>query len=482
MVPFNRRRFLQTAGSVATMAALTALAAPASAAAPVDLRVVTRSIEVNGKAAKVFGLLGPDGKPGLVFNAGDRFAVKLRNETAEPALIHWHGLTPPNSQDGVPGVTQPFLQPGESSTYDFPLELPGTNWMHSHHSLQAQRLMSAPLIVRDPAEAGFDEQEVTVILGDFTFRDPAEILTELRHGQMSHMDHGAAQPGMDMPGMDMSSMDMPGMSAQAAGHFNDIAFDAFLANDRTLDDPEVVTVERSGKVRLRIINAAASTNFMIDFQGLTGELIAVDGRPVVPLNARRLPLGMAQRADVRLHLDGAGAWPILFQREGAVERTGIILAAPGAAVARVAGLAGEPTSALDLMAGRILQSRAGLKPRKADRRISVELVGNMMAYSWGMPPAGAANGVIEVERGQRVEIEMINRSDMSHPMHLHGHHFQIVELNGQAVDGAVRDTEVVPVNGRATIAFDADNPGRWMFHCHNLYHMLSGMTAEVRYT
>lgn len=105
----------------------------------------------------------------------------------------------------------------------------------------------------------------------------------------------------------------------------------------------------------------------------------------------------------------------------------------------------------------------------------------MMDYSWSLPQAGAGTGAIEVARNQRIEIEMINRSDMSHPMHLHGHHFQVVELNGQAVDGAVRDTELVSVNSRVTIAFDTGNPGRWMFHCHNLYHMLSGMMTEVRY-
>lgn len=477
MIPLGRRRFLQSGAGLAALSVLTPWPGPAVAAAPVDLRIVTRTIEVNGKAAKVFGLLGPDGKPGLTFDAGDRFAVRLTNATAEPALIHWHGLTPPNSQDGVPGVTQPHLHPGGSFTYDFPLDLPGTNWMHSHHSLQAQLLMSAPLIVRDPAEAGLDEQVATVMLNDFTFRDPAEILEGLRHGQMVHMDHGTAMPGMNMEGMNMPGMAMPG-----GGHYNDIDFDAYLANDRTLDDPEVVGVEAGGQVRLRIINAAASSNFMIDLGTLIGELIAVDGRPILPLHARRFALGMAQRADIRLRLAGAGAWPVLFQREGGRERTGIVLATPGAAIPRLAGSADEAASGLDFLPGRVLPARSPLPRRQADRRIAIELAGNMMAYSWGLQQADAGTGIIEVERDQRIEIEMINRSDMSHPMHLHGHHFQIVELNGQAVDGAVRDTELVYVNSRVTIAFDTGNPGRWMFHCHNLYHMLSGMMTEVRYT
>ena len=88
---------------------------------------------------------------------------------------------------------------------------------------------------------------------------------------------------------------------------------------------------------------------------------------------------------------------------------------------------------------------------------------------------------LTVSQGQRVELDIINRSGMAHPMHLHGHHFQVV-LNGQAIAGAMRDTVLVPANGSVRVAFDADNPGRWLFHCHNLYHMATGMMTEVAYS
>lgn len=83
--------------------------------------------------------------------------------------------------------------------------------------------------------------------------------------------------------------------------------------------------------------------------------------------------------------------------------------------------------------------------------------------------------------GQRVTIEMLNHSMMAHPMHLHGHAFQVIAINGAALAGAVRDTVLVPPMDSVTIAFDANNPGRWAFHCHNLYHMATGMMTEVRY-
>lgn len=462
------------------------------------LTIGTRVIEVKGKAATVFGITqAGSGRHGIVMNAGERFRLRLANESGEAALIHWHGLTPPNAQDGVPGVTQPLLQPGQTHDYDFPVALPGTNWMHSHHSLQEQRMMAAPFIVRDPREAGDDVQEIVVMLHDFTFRDPAEILAGLSRG-MSH-DHGAMTPATDAaPAMDHAAMghateaqptDNAAMDHAAMGHdmpatamagmdLNDVAYDAFLANDRTLNDPEVVRVEKGQRLRLRIINGAASTNFMIDLGTLSGELAHVDGRPIAPVSGSRFPLAIAQRADIFVTLPRAtGAWPILFQREGDVALTGIVVATKGGAIPRIADMAAAPIAAIDRALPMLYRAAEPLPQRPADRRLTIDLTGSMMTYRWGI----GTTADIGVKAGERVELELVNRTEMSHPMHLHGHHFQVVAVNGAPVAGAVRDTELVPIGGRVTIAFDADNAGRWMFHCHNLYHQLSGMMTEVRY-
>jgi FtsP/CotA-like multicopper oxidase with cupredoxin domain len=106
----------------------------------------------------------------------------------------------------------------------------------------------------------------------------------------------------------------------------------------------------------------------------------------------------------------------------------------------------------------------------------------MMPYQWSFDGRTWQDHVpLKVGTGQRVEIELANQSMMAHPMHLHGHHFQVTALDGKAISGAVRDTVLVPINGRVTIAFDADNPGRWLFHCHNLFHMATGMMTELVY-
>ncbi|HKP26852.1 MAG TPA: multicopper oxidase family protein [Dongiaceae bacterium] len=489
MTRLSRRRFLATGAALSAVAFAPAVRA-ASDASAVDLAIASRTIEVKGKAAKVFGLLQPNGVHGLVMNAGDRFRVRLANAVQEPALIHWHGLTPPNDQDGVPGVTQPPLAPGESHDYDFAVALPGTNWMHSHHVLQEQSLMAAPLIVRDPKDAALDEQEVVILLHDFTFELPQNILNGLAKG-MSH-DHGAMsagnadpQAGHDMSnmagadsGMDMSQMPMEGMD------LNDVSYDAFLANDRTLDDPELVRVDKGQRVRLRIINAASATNFLIDLGALSGSLTDVDGRPIVPMIGSRFPIAVAQRADVRVTLpaDG-GAWPVLFQREGDTALTGVVLATKDGRVAKVADQAHHAIGAIDREAPMLYQAVDPLPERRADRELAIDLTGSMMTYRWGIEEQAAmAHHVhLGVADGERVEMTLTNRTEMSHPMHLHGHHFQVVAVGGTRVKGAVRDTELVPVGGSVTLAFDADNPGKWMFHCHNLYHMRSGMMTQVQY-
>ena len=126
------------------------------------------------------------------------------------------------------------------------------------------------------------------------------------------------------------------MAAMAGPDLNDVDYDAYLANERTLDDPDVIRVERNGEVRLRIINAGASSNFTIDLGNVQGALVAVDGNPITPLAGTRFPVAIAQRADVVLRMPPDGtAVPILALGEGRRLRTGIVLQPPGAAVSKI---------------------------------------------------------------------------------------------------------------------------------------------------
>ncbi len=467
----DRRRFIAAGVALSTLPMLRPKSALAATAPAATLRVIKRVIDVDGKSASVFGLLGPDARPGLSLTAGDRFNVRVMNETNEETIIHWHGLTPPWTPDGVPNHPLPLIGAGATRDFDFPLTSAGTNWVHAH-TLQEQRLLAAPLIIKQRETASQDEQEVIVLLHDFSFKSPEELLEGLEKRSASPRDSNGQN---DMAGMARGSMTGSGMATD----INDIDYDAYLANDRTLNDPEAIRVEKGGRVRLRLINGATATVFTLDLGALQGELVAVDGLPVKPIRGRRFPFAMGQRLDVRLALpSGAGSYPILFLREGARERTGVILATQGAHVTKVAPLADKanPIMALDLEAS--LAATNPLVVRQPGRSVAIDLVGDMTAYKWGL---GGLENPLMVNSGDRIEVTLTNKSMMAHPMHLHGHHFQVVAVNGRRIAGAMRDTVHVPPMASVTFAFDADNPGKWVFHCHHLYHMATGMIGFVHY-
>ncbi len=482
-----RRQFLMSVAMGATaLSALSSVRAANAATSSTKLSVAKRTLDVNGRSASVFGLTDQSGKPGFVADAGSTIDLQLANETTESTLIHWHGLTPPWKMDGVPDNPAALLKPAENRAYNLPSGEGGTHWMHAH-TLQEQNLLAAPLIVRTAADRAADEQEVVVMLHDFSFKSPEELLDSLKKGGMPSgmsMDHSkmmGSMPGMQAMHQMMSGgsgMDMSMSGMNMGMDVNDIEYDAYLANDRTLDDPDVVTVEKGGRVRLRIINGATATAFTIDTGALSGDLIAVDGKPVVAVKGSLFSITTGQRLDIRLQLPpDRGAFPVLALREGAAERTGIILATAGADVGKITANGSEKGPILDLSLERQLRSSSPLADREPDRKYSAMLGGDMAAYTWAIQ----TDQPIMAKKGERVRLDLMNMSMMAHPIHLHGHQFQVVAINGTRIAGAVRDTVLMPPMAALTIDFDADNPGRWPLHCHHLYHMASGMMTYVTY-
>jgi FtsP/CotA-like multicopper oxidase with cupredoxin domain len=380
-----------------------------------------------------------------------------------------------------------MLFTGQSDTHDFELT-PGTHWMHSH-TLSEQQLLAAPMIAREK-DAG-DVQDVVIMLHDFAFRTPQEILAELG-GSDAHTGHaaiGANDPhAAHRPAMHHGSGMGHAMPAHAMPdhmmgmvHANDVRYDAYLANDRTLDDPDVIKVEKGGRVRLRIINGGTATAFFISTPGLAAKAIAVDGMACQPLQADAYPLAQGQRIDLLAEIPKeGGAFPVLAQVEDALFLTGVVLTTPGAPLARRAATAQQKQGMLDLAFERGLRASTPLAAKRPDKSFTV-MLGEEAGYRWTIN--GRIHGEhvpVEVRQGERVEMTFMNATTMVHPMHLHGHHFQVVAVGGRGFLGALRDTVVVPAHAPVTIAFDASLKGSWFLHCHHLYHMATGMMTEVR--
>ncbi len=477
----TRRGFIAASAAMVAATAIPRLAFGQTK--PLSLTAATRVLEIDGRAATVYGLVNGAGGQGLILDPGQQFRVDLTNSLDVETIIHWHGQLPPNAQDGVPNLPMPLLKTGEMRSFDYAPN-PGTHLLHSHVPVQEMNLLAAPLIVRTAADVAADRQEVVMFLHDFSFRPAEEVLAEITggmagHGMAAMGDEGVAgmeHSGMDMSGGDMSRMAMGGMAMD----LNDFNFDAYLANDRTLSDPQVVAVEKGGRVRLRIVNAAAATTFWID-TGVPARLVAVDGHAIVPMPGTRFGMAMAQRLDIEIDLPGDGAFPVLALREGARERTGLILATTGAQVSKIdaMGEAEAPAFDTDMAQEMLLQAANPLAARPVDRSHMIMLAGSMQPYLWTIDgQTWDTHKPIDAVSGERVELMFHNMSMMGHPMHLHGHVFQVVNINGKPVNGAMRDTVYVPPMAQVTIALDAGEAARWMLHCHHMPHLSTGMMTE----
>jgi FtsP/CotA-like multicopper oxidase with cupredoxin domain len=470
----------------------------------VRLFVKEAPLNVLGKEVTVIAIEQADGTQGYSPEKADGFHVEVVNQLKVPTSIHWHGLILPNLMDGVPFVTQNPIAPGKSFTYDFPLKQSGTYWMHPHYGLQEQLYNSAPLIIWTPEERAKADRQVVVMLSDFSFTPPEQILKGLKRGmQSTGMTKSSPGKKMETTPSGKMSENMGGSAlkdvvvqkwddqkqrlvrtiVRAPEAEIDVKYDALLANRRTLDDPEIISVNAGESVLLRLIAASSNQNFYVDTGGLEAELLAVDGKAVQPIKGNFFQIGVAQRLDLKVTIPKeGGAYPILAQGEGTKLLCGVVLITKGASVPKLSSTASVSTASLDNTQEKRLLAVNPLSERSIDRALPAALGGNMATYVWTINGAAHPNNnALDIQSGQRAGITFTNSTNMGHPMHLHGHDFQVVEIDGEKVPGALRDTLMVPPRSKMIVAFDADNAGVWPLHCHLLYHLDTGMFTVVKY-
>ncbi|GGL35849.1 multicopper oxidase MmcO [Streptomyces anthocyanicus] len=443
-------------------------------------------------------------------SVGDTLVAELSNQLPNKTTtsIHWHGIAMRNDMDGVPPVTQSAVRAGSTFTYRFITDHPGTFFFHPHVGVQLDRGLYAPLIVEDPKETLDYDDEWVVLLDDWVdgvTGTPDEVFAELRQGMggMGHDMGGSSSPsssGMeghdmgDMGGMDMGS-DAPSPSASSGGmskfmlmgaesellggDAGDVKYPYHLINGRVATDPDVYTGKPGKKVRLRIINAGGDTAYRVALGGHKLTITHTDGFPVQHQEVDALLVGMGERYDALVTL-GDGVFPLVSVAEGK--------SANGFALVRTSsGSAPKPTVRPKELKGMIMsasQLRAAddvrLKSAKTDVTHQIKLTGSMDKYNWainGRPfdMKDPGSNPILIQEGQRVRLDFVNDTDMWHPMHLHGHTYQIGD------SGPRKDTAIVLPKKKLSVFFDADNPGQWMLHCHNAYHGEAGMMANVAY-
>ncbi|MBI3429225.1 MAG: multicopper oxidase family protein [Actinobacteria bacterium] len=439
-----------------------------------DLTARLAEVDLGGRIAKTW--IYGDSLPGKVIrvNKSDRVRVAFSNDLPTATSVHWHGLAIRNDMDGVPGVTSPEIPSGAGFIFDFITPDAGTYWFHPHSGIQLDRGLYAPFIVEDPNENLKYEREWIVVLDDWTDgigKNPDQIFNELKQGNATSSGMG------DMGGM--SGMgDMGGMSGMGGMDSGDVTYPLYLVNGRPINDPEVFSAKSGEQIRLRIINSAADTIFQVALAGHMMTVTHTDGFPVEAYQTQLLRIGMGERYDLMITAKD-GVFPLVAEPVGKSDITRALLRTGSGSIPeesyRPAELNSHPLTAEMLTASEEVR----LAKSSPDRIQNLALSGRMQPYEWKINGRTyAQTKPLSIKSNEKGRLRIRNATMMPHPIHLHGHTFQLGVAGGS---GARKDTVLVPSMGRIDVDLVADNPGKWMIHCHNAYHAEAGMMTRLEY-
>jgi len=443
-----------------------------------------------GKRIKAMAYNGQIPGPELRLKEGARARIVLRNALPEPTTIHWHGVDVPNPMDGVPGITQKPVQPGETFVYDFIATPPGTRWYHTHFQEHRQLDLGlyAPLII-EPAQPDpfpFD-REYTLVLDDWVTGTGTAVArsTEGTAGSRGGMGGMMGMMGGGMGRMMEGMMGRGGMGGMMGGGQHP-AYDVMTINGKAYPATRPLTVRKGERVRLRLISASAEHTHLIRLAGHRLNVTHTDGNPLVqPVEVDAVPIAPSERYDVQFVADQPGAWFLYCAEPGhapAGEQVLVVYegyegAKPAAPVEGVGGL--------NLWHYALGRGRDILPPASGqERAYDLVLSGGMMGSDvWTINDKRYPNtDPLRLRKGDRARVQFRNMSMEAHPMHLHGQSFKVLAVNGQRLaEPIVRDSVDVEAHmGSVVIEFTAHNPGDWFFHCHKPMHMEGGMITLAK--
>ena len=401
--------------------------------------------------------------PEIRVRQGDRVRIVAENGLEEETTVHWHGIRLPNAMDGVPHLTQPPIRPGGTFAYEFDAVDAGTFWYHPHQQSPEQvgRGLYGPFVVEeiDPIRV---DRDMTWVLDDWRLNRSAAIRGDF-------------------------------------GNAHDLSHNGRLGNTITVNGrfPDAFAVRKGERIRLRLVNAANARIFGLEFRDHEPTIIALDGQPAAPHapDGGLVVLGPAMRADVVLDMKGEpGSRVSVIDRFYRNREYRLLDFVYGAKPLR----SETPDWTMELPANRLPEPDIGTARRTEVVFNGGMMGGAVMAELGGSMPGGLRSGrfwfvngvaaeshmakpLLVIERGRSYVIAMTNATAWHHPIHLHGHSFRILSRNGKpAPRREWRDTALMEPRERVEIAFVADNPGDWMFHCHVLGHQASGMMASIR--
>lgn len=467
--PLTRRSLIAGGGALLASASLSGARTTAPAIKEYKLTAATARIPLIGAPHPDTNVWAYDGRvpgPEIRVRQGERLRLAVENKLPEETTVHSHGIRLPNSMDGVPHLTQEPIAPGETFVYEFDCPDAGTFWYHPHTNSAAQvgRGLYGALIVEEHDKLAVD-RDVVWLIDDWRLLKDAAVSQDFRN--LHDITH--------------------------AGRIGNTV----TVNGRVIDTFAVRAGER---IRLRLINAANARIFALSLEEHSPQVIAIDGQPVephAPANGRIL-LGPAMRIDVLLDMTGrpGGRYSIRDDFYAGMKYNFLDLVyddVPLRAQPLEAPLRLAPNPLLEPDLAAATRQQIVLGGGMMGRMMSATVDGREMdmrsmfrsGIAWAMNGVAAIDHVHEpmftLERNRSYVIELINDTAWPHPMHLHGHSFRVISRNGKAEPlRPWQDTVLILGRDWAEIAFVADNPGDWMFHCHVLEHQIAGMMGVIR--
>lgn len=471
--PPNRRDFLKSVAATGALALIPG--APARAAGKREFTLRSAPVEIAlgldeaGIKTRFWAYNGSVPGPMLRFRKGERVRVEVDNALPTPTAVHWHGVRVPNDMDGVPFVTQPPIKPGERFVYEFQLPDSGTYWYHPHQNSHEQvaRGLFGPLIVEEDKPINVD-------------RDETWVISDLK-------------------------LDSERQPVEDFGRIRDLANEGRLGNLGLINglpagEKHALAVRAGERLRLRLINAASARIFNLALDGHAMTVIARDGQAVQPYPQAVVTLGPGMRVDLIVDcLQKPGASFVL--RDAGPRGLGVL--------SHLAYRADKP------LRNKAMSSPIVLAPNRIPEPDLGKAADHYIVFQGGMrgtPVIGTVDGkpanireimeknnlawtmnfsaqhehalmqepLLYLKKGGHVLLHLVNETDFDHPMHLHGHFFRVVAINGRKQSRPEwRDTVMMGPRESVDVAFVAEQLGEWMFHCHILDHAAGGMMGTM---
>ena len=452
-------------------------AAPAETTkADFTLQIAPVALELApNRIISTIGYNGTCPGPLLRMKEGVPATVDVINDTETPEFVHWHGLFVPSEVDGAEEEGTPPVPPNGRRRYQFTPKPAGTRWYHSHAMAGADLHKGTYtgqfgfLMIDSGNDPGRYDQEHFLALRDW---EPFYTNQDMDTDEQEDQGPKPEKPAVMDPrpnGLEVTSV-------------------MYSINDKVLGAGEPIRVKPGERVLMHLLNASAIENKRIALPGHRFQILALDGNPVPsPQLVEAVTLGPGERVDAIVEMNQPGVW-ILGATDDNLRNAGL------GTVVEYANQHREPqwVPPAKLLWDYSVFGRAGSpagtsSDRKPDQ--TIDMVFEKIPSGAGKFNVWLVNGKpyphereFVLKQGARYRLVFHNRTDDSHPLHIHRHSFEIAEHRGRQTTGVIKDTVIVPLFGRTAVDFTADQPGLTLFHCHIQQHMDFGFKALFRYT